>query len=151
MKWGPWTDAEGRPFRTNGLHDRADYLEREAHTIVHRSPIFIGPFVRHRLQKLVQEVAVSPVYLHPIEAGFNSIARCLGVQLNVFFNLRNRKFAWNIVVRGDGTRCNEIKATFLLEDGRIGSAPKSPKLEEYVRAVGVDRIRDLRCLSQGKK
>jgi hypothetical protein len=83
------------------------------------------------------------VYLHAVEASLDSVARCLGVQLNIFFDLRNSEFTRNIVIEGDGAGRDEIKATFLLEDGRFGGASKGPKLEEYVRAVGVNGIRNL--------
>ena len=63
--------------------------------------------------------------------------------MNIFFDLRNSEFMGNIVIEGDGAGRDEIKATFLLEDGRFGGASKGPKLEEYVRAVGVNGIRNL--------
>ncbi len=93
------------------------------------------------------------MYLYAVEACLDSVARRLGVQLSVFFNLRNRKFARDnrlsvagtrpAVIEGDRAGGDEIKATFLPEDGRIGSTSKGPKLEEDVRAVGVNGIRNL--------
>lgn len=70
------------------------------------------------------EVAIDRMYLHAVEACLDSVVCCLGVQLNVFFNLE-----------GD-----EDQAT--PEDGRIGSTSKDPKLEEEVRAAGVNGIRE---------
>ena len=63
--------------------------------------------------------------------------------MNIFFDLRNSEFTGNIVVEGGGAGPDKIKATFLLEYGRFGGASKGPKLEEYVRAVGVYSIRNL--------
>ena len=83
------------------------------------------------------------MYLHAVEASLDSVARSLGVQLNIFFDLRNSEFTGNIVIEGDGAGRDEIKATFLLEDGRFGGASKGPKLEVYVGAVGVYGIGNL--------
>jgi hypothetical protein len=63
--------------------------------------------------------------------------------LDIFINLRNRKFARKIVIEEDRAGSDEIKATFLLEDSRIGSASESPELDEDVRAICVDGIRNL--------
>ena len=73
--------------------------------------------------------------------------------MNIFLDLQSRKFVRNNVfyvaevqpatTKGDGAGRDEIKATFLLEDCRIGSASKGPELEEDVRAVGVNGIRRL--------
>ena len=48
----------------------------------------------------------------------------------------------------DGAGGNDIEATFPLEDIGLCSTPKGPKLEEYVRAIGVDGIRDLCAVNQ---
>jgi len=95
LEFRPWANADSSPFRPNGLHDPVDHLQREAHTIVYRSSIFICPFICHRLQKLVREVAIGCVYLYTVEACLDSVARCFGVELNVFSELRGRKFAGN--------------------------------------------------------
>ncbi len=68
--------------------------------------------------------------------------------MNIFFDIRDREFARNIVFEGDRAGCDDIKATLLLQDRRIGSASKSPKLEEDVRAVGVDGIGNLCAVYQ---
>ena len=89
--------------------------------------------------------------LYAVEASLDSVFCCLGVETNIFFDLRNRKFSWNIrlarlrsvLTEGDRAGSNEIKVAFLPEDCNICRASKSPKLEEDVRAVGVDSIRDL--------
>ena len=44
---------------------------------------------------------------------------------------------------GDGAGGNDIEATFPLEDIRLCSTSQGLKLKEYVRAIGVDGIRDL--------
>ena len=89
------------------------------------------------------------MHLYAIEACLDSVARCLGVQFNVFFEFRNCKFTRNDyfsftrMTERDGAGSNEIEATFLLENSRISSTSKGPKLEEDVRAIGVDGIRNL--------
>ena len=66
--------------------------------------------------------------LHTIKAGLDGVICRLVEQLNIFFDLRNREFAWDLIIEGDGAGCDDIKITFLPEDDRIGSASKSPKL-----------------------
>ena len=89
------------------------------------------------------------MYLYAVEACFDSVACCPGVQANVFCDLRDRKFARNDyfpvarMSEGDGARGDEIEATFLLEDSRIGNTSERIHLEENVRAIGVDGIRNL--------
>jgi hypothetical protein len=71
-------------------------------------------------------------------------------------DLRNRKFSRNLrlarllsdITEGDRAGSNEIKAAFLPENCDIGSASKSPELEEDVRAVGMDSICDLLAVNQ---
>ena len=102
---------------------------------------------------MVQEVAIGRVYLYTVEACFYSVARCLGVELEVFPELRNGKFARNDFViarlcpvtdsQGNGAGGDEIEATFPLEDARFTSTSKGPKLEVNVRAIGVNGIRNL--------
>lgn len=41
---------------------------------------------------------------------------------------------------GDGAGGDKIVPAFLLEDRRIGSRPKSPKLEENVGPIGMDGV-----------
>ena len=78
------------------------------------------------------------MHLHTVESCFDSVARCLGVELKVFPELRNGKFARNDIViarlcpitdsKRDGARGDKIEATFPLEDTRFTSTSKGPKL-----------------------
>ena len=89
----------------------------------------------------------------PSKPCLDRVARCLGVQLKVLPELRNRKFARDHFViawfcpitdsEGYGAGSDEIEATFPPEDTRFTSTTKGPKLEVYERAVGVNAIRNL--------
>jgi hypothetical protein len=94
LKLAPRADTHARPFHTHSFHHCIDYLEREAYTILDRNAVFIRPLIGFWLQELIQEVAVSSVYLNTVEAGLHRISCRLCVQLNVLFDLGDGKFPW---------------------------------------------------------
>jgi len=96
------------------------------------------------------------VYLDAVEASLYCIFCRLGVQLNVLFDLRDGKFPGkDMLITGncgtgnkDGTRADNIKAAFFLEDGTACNAAQSPELEEDKRSLCMDGVGDLLLESQ---
>jgi hypothetical protein len=93
-------------------------------------------------------MVVRSAYLDVVEASIDSVVCCLGVQLDVFSELRGARkdeFAVSRRSKRDGARSDKIVAAFLLEYNRVDGASKSPKLEENVGPIGMNGVRDLRA------
>ena len=143
----PRGDTESDPVFADGVGDGFDNFEREPGTVLHRSTVFVCPLVRDVLEELVWEVSVGRVELDAVEPGLiNGFVGGSGVPLDVGLDFFDRHRAWGRVGRGHGNRgwSDEFEVGVLgLEELDVCGSAESPKLEEDVRAVGVDCVYNL--------
>ena len=138
----PRGDTESDPIFAHGVGDGFDDFEREPGAVLNRSTVFVCTLVGDVLEELVREVSVGEVELDAIKSGLvDSFVGGGGVPLEVGLDLFDRHRTWGRVGRGhgDGRWADEFEVGVLrLEKLNFCSSAESPKLEEDVRAVGVD-------------
>ena len=143
----PGGDTESDSVFANGAGDGLDDFEGEPGAVLDRSTVFVCPLVRDVLQELVWEVSVGEMELDTVESGLvDSLVSGIGVPLDVGLDFFDRHGTWGRVGRGhrDGGWTDKFEAGVLrLEQLKVRGAAESPKLEEDVRAVGVDSIYNL--------
>ena len=144
----PRGDTESDSVFANDVADSFDDFEREPGTVLNRSTVFVSPLVGDVLEELVWEVSVGEVELDAVESGLvDGFVGGGGIPLDVGLDLFNRHRTWGRIGRGDGDGrwADEFEAWVLrLESLRVCGAAESQKLEEDVRAVGVNRVYNLR-------
>jgi hypothetical protein len=144
----PRGDAESDSIFPNDLGNGFEDFEWEPGTVLNRSTVFVCPLVRSILEELVREISVGEMELNSVESG--TVDGSVGgvcVPLDVGFDLFDCHGTGGRVGRGhgDGGRADQFKAGVLgLERVKLCGATESPKLEENVRAIGVDCVYYLR-------
>ena len=143
----PRGDTESNSVFANGFANGFDDLEREPGTVLNRSAVFVCPLVRDVLEELVWEVSVGGVELDAVESGLvDGSVSGSGVPLDVGLDLFDRQRTRDRVGRGHGDsgRGDQFEiGVFGLERFNFRAATESPKLEENIRAVGVDCVYNL--------
>ena len=84
----PGAESDSGSFCTDLLNDGIDYLQREATAIFDRSAVLACTLVGHVLYELVDEISVSTVHLHAVEARtMYCVKRRSGIKLHILLDL----------------------------------------------------------------
>src|SRR5262245_16935955 len=144
-----WRNTYARAFGAGGGADCIDDFHQEPAAIRDAAAVAVRAFVGLVAQKLIDQIAVGGVHLHPVEPGHQGVSRRLSIFLGDGGNLG----------RFEGARCWDRLKTLCREslslgpdgrgrDGRcaawlerrVGNAPNVPKLEHYVAPGNMDRL-----------
>ena len=85
----PWAESDTSPICTYSIDDRIHNLKAESTSVLNASSILVRPLVTDILKELVDEISVSRVDFHSVEASGNGILRRVSVQPNILLDLRN--------------------------------------------------------------
>src|ERR1035441_3205011 len=132
----------GYPIRTPDADGGICDFQHEPSAVFNGAAIFVGAVVTAVLEELVEEVAVSAVDLHAVEAGGTGVLRPYAVGLDNTGNLARLKGARDnegpfrteqadILTGRDGTGRDRQRA---VQIAGIGDAAHMPKLEEHLPA-----------------
>src|ERR1035438_3559334 len=140
----------GYPIRTPDADGGICDFQHEPGAVFNGAAIFVGAVVTAVLEELVEEVAVSAVDLHTVEARGLGILCALAIDLDDGWNLAGFQCARDnerpfrteqadIPTGRDGTGRNRERA---VEVAGIGDASNVPELKEHLPARGAHGVGD---------